>query len=189
MSYRRTNYRRTYTPRVSGWRGPAPLEVLNESLTMSAAGTFTEIEVSLLEEVGKLNRGRIKAMMIHRIELQHTGVAAGTGMDTDNATGDSLMFQVCSSEQGAEVNFSDRDCVTKIFIEKDNLGTQGNLALFDNMLVKEFPGAGIPYIKKRIWFGAVDVGQGQANTYHFKIYYTFKYLNKKTQTRIISQLQ
>ena len=113
MAYRR-NYNRRPT-QSSGWRGPLALEVLNESITMSAAGTLTEIEVSLLEEVGKMRFGRVKAMMITDVVLEVHNETAGTGLDTDNATGDWLLFQCMSSEEGAEIEFSSKDCIFKFF--------------------------------------------------------------------------
>jgi hypothetical protein len=188
MSYYRRNTRR-YTPRASGWRGPPALEVLNESVTMSAASAFTEAEVSLIEEVGKMNRGRIKAMMIKEIHIEMQNATAGTGIDADNATTDWFQFQITSSSQSAEVEFSDKDCVFKYYHHFLDRGTAATFQEKTSPLIFKFPGAGVPYIKKRIWFAADDAGQGQANTYHFKIYYYFKYLNKKQATRMISQLQ
>jgi hypothetical protein len=157
---------------------------------MSAAAAFTELELVLLEEVGKMNRGRIKAMMIKEIQIEVDNVTAGTGIDTDHATGDWFMFQIASSEQGAEVDFSDKDCVFKYLLKFLDRGTAATFETQEGGIKTfTFPGAGVPYIKKRMWVGADDNGQGQANTYHFKILYYYKYLNKKAATRLISDLQ
>ncbi len=184
MSYRRNTYSR---PRNSGggWRGPPAMEMLNESIVMSGTDTFTEIEVALLEEVGKLRFGRVKAMMIVRaeVEIHPTPEAAGEGIDLAVAT-DQWLLQCTSASQAVEVNFDDRDCIFK-------MGQYYGAAapVVDQHPTKDFPMGGLPYFKKRIWFGCDTVGSAGADTIRFKLYYYFKYLNKKQQTRIISQLQ
>ncbi len=187
MSYRRNYRSNTRSSGGGGWRGPPALEVLNESIVMSAAGAQTEIEVALLEEVGKLRFGRVKAMMITRIEIEVLNVTAGVGIDAALTTAEWFNFQITSSSQGtSEVAFSDKDCIFKELVYPIGTATE----IVQGIFRFDLPHGGLPYFKKRIWFAADDgATQGQANTYHFKIYYYFKYLNKKQQTRIISQLQ
>jgi len=155
------------------------LEMLKDRVEMSATTVFTEIEISLLSEVGKTNkRGDIKAMMIRGVALDLGGI--DKIVDTDW-----ISFQITSKEANAELEMDDKDCIFKFKVRWDGTPLEGQAKIHYFW----FPGDGVPYLKKRIWIAVDDAGSAAAVDYPFIIYYDYKYLNSQLQTRIISQLQ
>lgn len=62
------------------------LEQLKENITLSGANTYTEVELVLLEEIGKRNKkgDKVKVMMVHGIALELVSGQAifdGAGVD------------------------------------------------------------------------------------------------------------
>ncbi len=163
------------------------LEQLKENLTLTGADTYTEIELTLLEEIGKRNKkgDKIKVMMIWGIQFEHLAGAAFPWDAAGGATGDQWSIQFTTNSEAQMINISDKDCLAK-FGQTSNFLTGGHSNLVEKAPIHWYPQP-LPYIKKRMWIGGDSVGlTGILNT-DITIYHTYGYVSQFTLNRMIAK--
>ena len=151
-------------------KGPY-MEFIGEKITMSAANTFTEIDIST--PVGKSEN---LAMLIHQISVDVI-----TQLDAP-AQGDECVIQVTSATKSSQVNFDDPDLLLKTK-RAFGLSTNGG-QWFEHTFVKYFSPP-ILYARSKIYGGMVTTGQGAAKDAGIQIGYT---LEKVPQDLFIAAL-
>lgn len=163
------------------------LEQLKENVTLSAANTYTEVELSLLEEIGKRNKkgDKIKCMMIWGIALEHVAGACLPWDTAGGATDDAWEIQFTTNSESAMVEMVDKDVVFK-YKEISNFLTGGHSNLIAGTLYFWFPQP-IPYIKKRLWVGADSTALTGTLDVNFTIFHSYGYLSQFTLNRIIAK--
>ena len=146
------------------------LEVLKENITLSAANTYTEVDLTFEStEIGKRNTkgDKIKVMLVHGIGFE---IVSGFDPAATATDGDDLMIQFTTNSESAEVETIDKDCFYKKKWENDFV-TGGHDTKFDKTPIDWFPHP-LPYIKKRLWVGGDSTGLAAAADVNFTIYHT-----------------
>lgn len=151
-------------------KGPF-MEFIAGALIMSAANTYTEIELPT-----PASKSEKLAMLIHQITMGLEGT-----LDVP-AVGDSVTFQVTKTTKSAEVFDDDSDLLAKFKLIFSALTEGGNW--IEASKERNF----IPpilYAKSKIFFAMVTVGQTGADQGGVRIGYT---LDKVSEVDFISAL-
>lgn len=155
------------------------IESLKDNILLSAANTFTEEQIRLSE----VSMERRKAMLIHEIAIELT-----TPIDHDQVNDDDWLFQICSSEEGAEVYIDDKDCVFKAKERFRMVQNAAGEVYETDIAIKRYKfNPPLPYLKDTMYIGAKTTGQDAAQNFRFEILHTYGFLNPKQAARIISR--
>lgn len=162
------------------------LEPIKENITLSAANTYTEVEIALeVGDVGEKNRkgDKRKVMLIWGWELEPV---SGDNYPFDAAgvtDGDSWDVQITTNSESAIVETIDKDLVLK-YGEVINLLTSG-LLLYEKVRAKWFPNP-IPYVKKKIYLGAVSDGLTGTLDVNVTLWVSFGFISTYVLNRMIA---
>lgn len=161
------------------------LETIKENLTLSGADAYTEIELTLLEEIGKRSRNgkSIKCMMIWGIELEF--VSGQGGFDAAlGADGDSIELQITTNSESAMVESVDKDCFFKY--KASVMGAPAAGAGIYEWIKRHWFPAPLPYIKKRMWIGADSNAITAPLDVNVTLYVSYSFLSQYTLNRMIA---
>jgi hypothetical protein len=163
------------------------MEQIKENLTLSGADTYTEIELTLLEEIGKRNKkgDKIKVMMIWGIQLEFKAGACLPWDTAGGATNDKWELQITTNSESAMVGSQDKDVVFKTG-QVSNFLTGGHNNIIEIAPIIWFPQP-LPYIKKRLWIGADSTGLTGVLSVDITIYHTYGYVSQFTLNRMIAK--
>lgn len=162
------------------------LETIKENITLTAVDTYTEISLTLLEEVGKMSKDnkKKKILFIYGIMLEPV---SGDNYPFDAAgvtDGDSWDFQITSNSEAAMVETIDKDLIFKYGEVLDLLTSGRNVR--PKCIYIWFPKP-IPYIKKQMFIGATSDGLAAALDVNFTIFHTYGFISTYQLNRMIAQ--
>lgn len=163
------------------------MEMLKENITLSSANTFTEVELTLLEEIGKRNKkgDKIKVMLVWGIALEHVAGACLPWDTAGGATDDAWEIQFTTNSESAMVEMFDKDVFFK-YKEIANFLTGGHNNIIPATKYIWFPQP-LPYIKKRLWVGADSTALTGVLDVNFTIFHTYGYVSQYTLNRMIAK--
>lgn len=158
------------------------LETISENITLSAANTYTEKELTLLEDIGKeigKKSKSIKGLTVWGIAIELVSGFDGAGVDN----GDYIEVQITTNSETGIVELIDKDLFWKKKIRLDDATAVG-FVFVDDVMYMWFPQP-LPYIKKRMWIGVNSNGLASAVDMNVRIFHGYGYFSETQMTRMI----
>lgn len=163
------------------------LNFLRFSVTESAAGTFTQVELDT-----NLSAERGVMMEIHSIELESATNQFTLLKEVAAASNEDIRLQVTRDSKTAMVNLNDADCLAlfkKEITRSAAIGTDsGPLWIYDDLVHKIDFALPLPYVKPSIFVG-IQSSVATLGTMAGRIGYTLRDIDREDFLELLVALQ